>query len=312
MIILFIFSLVYSASFNATITGTSCPNSNGLTDTLSNLPACIADAILSAIANGLVYTSQKFLSAAMIFLTASPDIKWFCTPYTAVMSILESLYSITIMGAGLYYIINATEVEGRAKAKQWLKNLFFMVIMLAFSFYLFDTLLSLNQYISTTLYNTANPNLFNIGNISESVVFVLVMVSGFSIMSGVTVSTLTARYLLIPFALLLFPIAIFLYFIPFARDWGLMILRTIILIVFMTSVDALVISGLSFLFSSPDPTLAGGMLKTGALMIGFGLVGIVNSALFLMIIISAVSFAASVIKPVLSAGWKIALLASLL
>ena len=283
---------IQNASMNVTLPPSSCANSTDILAVLNNLPGCITESFLTNIATGMVYTSQQFVNSAIGFLTASPDPHWFCSPYTQVMALLESLYSIALMGVGLYYILQAADVEGRVRAKMMLKDIFFMIVILTFSFYLFDMLLSLNQYIATSLITQSVASVFNANMSFASLIFALVIIGGLLFTAGITFFTLLIRYLLIPFLLLLFPISIFLYFMPFGKAWGGAFLKIIAIIVFMTAIDAVFIAGLASLFSSPDPNLLDSFVKSMAIILGFGLVGIINIALFVIAILS-------VIEPVL-------------
>jgi hypothetical protein len=56
----------------------------------------------------------------------------------------------------------------------------------------------------------------------------------------------------------------------------------------MTAIDAVFIAGLASLFSSPDPNLLDSFVKSMAVMLGFGLVGIINLALFVIAMLSVV------------------------
>src|SRR3989339_1200520 len=131
--LLLIISLSFSASFTFTISQTKCPKNTDLLTTLSNLPDCIAESFFNMLVSGLIYSSEQFLNYSLSFLTATPQLGWFCSPFKTVMAILESFYTIMIMALGLYYIVSATDPLGRSKAKAWAKNLLFMIVFLSFS-----------------------------------------------------------------------------------------------------------------------------------------------------------------------------------
>ena len=296
---------IQNASMNVTLPPSSCTNSTDILAVLNNLPSCITESFLTTVASGMVYASQQFTNAAIGFLTASPDPHWFCMPYTQVMALLESLYSIALMGIGLYYIIQAPDVEGRVRAKMMLKDVFFMIVILTFSFSLFDMLLSLNQYIASSLITSTVASVFNADMSFASLIFALVIIIGLLLTAWITFATLLIRYLLLPFLLLLFPIAIFLYFMPFGKAWGGAFLKIIAIIVFMTAIDAVFIAGLSSLFSSPDPNLLDPFIKSMAVMLGFGLVGFLNIGLFIAAILTVISPVLDALGPVKWAGLPI-------
>ncbi|MBU0591946.1 hypothetical protein KKD40_07010, partial [Candidatus Micrarchaeota archaeon] len=252
------------------------------------------------------------LDNALSFIITGPDITLFCSPYAKIMRIIESLYTIALMGVGAYFIISAADIEKRARAKIWLENILFMIIAVSFSFAIFQMILEINQYITNSIYDHAFASLFDIHTSFSSLAFALVVSSNFIMWAGLTFMTLLIRYIMLPFLLLAFPFAIFLYFIPFTRDWGAFMLKFILIIIFMTSVDAVLIAGVSYLFSVGDPLLSGGFVEAMALMLGFGLIGIVNTIIYIIAILSLVTAAARMFDGIISIGWKIALLAKFL
>ncbi len=313
LVILLLFSVLgFSASIDVSLPHSTCGSSMDFLTTITNLPQCIAEAIFSSLVNGLIYSAQQFYNFSIGLLTATPDLTWFCAPYLSIMSILESFYVIMLMGLGIYYIVNSSEVEGRVKSKIWLKNIFFMIVCLAFSFGIFQLIIDINQYISTTMYASVSSSLFTINAHLSNLIFALIFAGSLSYGGMLTFSTLIARYLMIPLLLFLFPIGIFLYFMPPTKQWGAFIFQMTLLVVFMTSIDALLLSGISALFSSPDPTLADSFVRAFGLMAGFGMIGMVNLMIFLISILSVLGKVVQAGESSISTIWKVASLIALL
>ena len=310
--LLVICSVGFSASINVTVTGQSCPNNADFLQVIYNLPTCITESFFSSLVSGFVYSAQQFLINSLNFIITGPNLDTFCTPYSQVMSVLESLYTIALMGVGAYYISSAANVEKRVKAKLWIQNILYLIIILAFSYSIFGMIVELNQYITTSIYNASFSNLLNIQTVFSSLIFATTLSLIFVMAALLTFMTLLTRYLMIPFLLLLFPIAIFLYFLPFTKDWGLFLLKFSIIIIFMTSIDAVLILGLSYLFNSGDPNLTGGFVQGIALMLGFGLIGFVNVLIYLIAAFSLVSVGLRVLNAAISVGWKVAMLLAFL
>ncbi len=312
LVLLLLLPLVFPASIDVQIQNQSCPNNADFLQVLYNLPTCLVEKFFSSLISGFVYSATQFLENALNFIVKGPDITLFCSPYSKVMKILESMYTIALMGVGAYFILTATDVEKRATAKLWLERIFLMIIALAFSFNLFQMILDINQYITTSIYDQAFANTLNINVVFSSLIFAFVMSFNFIFAAALTFLTVLIRYIMIPFLLLLFPIGIFLYFIPFTKQWGAFLLKFILLIVFMTSIDAVLIAGISYLYSVNDPNLAGGFVQGTALMLGFGLIGIVNLIIYIIAVLSLVTAVLDMFKSAISIGWKIAMLAALL
>ena len=160
---------------NITVTQSVCTNSGDLIAVLQNLPACTAEAFFSFLFNGLIISVQTLLSSTFSLILAVPDMNWFCAPYNAIMAIIESLYTLLIMGLGLFYILRSTDVEGRMAAKRWLQGIFLMVVALTFSFYIFQMLIDINQAIATNLLNQATLDFFNVQASIPDFVFAIVI-----------------------------------------------------------------------------------------------------------------------------------------
>lgn len=311
-LVLLHFASAQTASISFNVTNSTCPKTGSLLDTVSNLPACITESFFSSLTSGFVYASNQFLSSSFNFILASPDLHWFCGPYNAVMAVIESLYIIVLLGLGLYYIARSTDVAGRNNAKKWLKNVVFMVVALSLSYYAFQMLMDLNQYVASEFMSKANLDFFSVGATFSSVVFLCILSATTAGVFLITFITLLIHYILISFMFLAFPIAMFLYFIPPTQSWGKVLLQVIGIVVFMTSFDALILLGLSALFHSPDPNLAGDFIHSIAIVLGFAAMGLFNVALFLLALGLVMLEGLRAIGEVLMYAVRVAMIASFL
>jgi hypothetical protein len=309
---LLLIPIAFSASIDFQIQNQSCPDNANFLQVLFNLPACIVENFLSALVSGFVYSAKEFLENSLRFIITGPDLSLYCTPYQKVMTVIESMYTIALMGLGAYFIASAADPEKRARAKLWIESVLFMIILLSFSFPIFGMLMDLNLYVTTSIYSQSFADMLNVQVAFSSLVFALVTSFIFLNAAAITFLTLIIRYISIPFLLLMFPMAIFLYFLPFTKEWGSFLLRFIVIIVFMTAIDAVIVLGLSFLFNAGDPNLAGGFVQATALMLGFGLIGMVNLIIYLIAVLSLVLTVLDVFKALISIGLKLAMLAALL
>jgi hypothetical protein len=312
LLLLLLASASFAQSVDITISQSQCNPSGDLIATLQNLPVCIAESLFTLLFNGLIAAVRAFIEATFSLILAVPDLNWFCSAYSSVMAIIESLYTILVMGLGLYYIVASTEVEGRIAAKKWLKNLFLMIIVLTFSFSIFKMILDVNQSIASTLLNQASTNFFSVNATLSDLVFGVVILLGYVTFALLTFATLLGRYLMIPFLLLLFPFAVFFYFLPISEAFGRFLLKLILLILFMTSLDALLILGFSTLFSSPDPTLTDSFLHAMASIAALSVVGLANLAIYIIALLMVVQQGFKFAGEVIAQAFRLAFLASLL
>lgn len=297
---------------NITVTQSQCNNTGDLVAMIQNLPVCMVESFFSYVSSGLTAALQMFMNSAFGLLLAVPDINWFCGPYSAVMAIIESLYTIILMGLGLFYIVRSTDVEGRITAKRWLKNMFLMVIVLTFSFQIFGLVLQTNNAIASTLLSQASTNFFSVKSSLSDLVFISFILLIFLMGGTLTFFTLLIRYMLLPFLLLLSPIAIFLYFLPIAEGFGRFLLKLILLVIFMTSIDALLILGFFSLFNTADPTLADAFIRAMAGFMAFSAIGVVNIIIYVIALLMAVQQGMKLAGEAISWALRLAFLASLL
>lgn len=302
---------IHATSFGIVVQNQTCPDNSSLTFVLQNLPACNAEKLFSTINDGFIYSAKQFLDNTLTFVISSPNTKLYCKPYNALMGVLETLYAIALMIIGGLYIVSANDIQARTKSKIWLQNLMLMILSLTFAFPIFNMILEVNQYITTSIYNQSFLDVFDIQVVFSSLIFSFSF-STFTLFSAaLAFFTLLVRYMLIPFLLLLFPIGILLYFLPFTKDWGGFILKFILLILFMTSFDAVLILGVSYLLNSGDPLLVG-FIKGTAIAIGFGSIGFVNVIIYLAAISSVLAFANKITGGIISTLTKAGVLIALL
>jgi len=294
------------------VTQSSCNTSGDLIAMIQSLPVCIAEAFFSLIFSGLTLAVQMFMNGTFTLILAVPDANWFCGPYSLVMGIIESLYTLLLMGLGMYYIIRSTDVEGRITAKKWLKNMFLMIIVLTFSFYIFQAILGVNQAIASNLLEQASMDFFSVQTTLSDFVFAVSILLFANSLAMLTFFTLLMRYLMLPFLLLLFPFAIFFYFIPITEGFGKFLLKLILLVVFMTSVDALLIRGFFTLFNTADPTLADEFIRAMAAIMAFGAIGMVNLAIYAIALLDAIQQGLKIASQIIAQAVRIAILAALL
>ena len=261
---------------------------SGVINAITNLPNSIVQSFFTYTVSGLNASSQQLVDSSFKFMFSSPNPTWFCSPYNGIMAILETLYSLMLMGVALFFMLRSNDAEGRAAAKSWLQNMLIMIVLLSFSFQIFQMLLDFNTSLAASFASASMKSIFQTPTNFASPIFALVILIPSIGGMLITMLTLLMRYLLIPFLLFLFPFAIFLYFTPFTQRWGRAFLAVIAAIVLMTSLDGLILLGLSSLFNSPDPNLLDPLAHAFAVFAGFAVMGIANLAIFVLALLSIV------------------------
>ena len=261
---------------------------SSMINAITNLPNNIVQSFFTYTVSGLTASSQQLVDASFKFMFSNPDPAWFCTPYNGVMAIVESLYSISLMALALYFILRSNDAEGRASAKKWMENMLVMIVLLAFSFQIFKVMLDFSAYLAASAASESMKSMFSTPLSFSTSVFALVILIPAIAGMLLTFLTLLLRYLLIPFLLFLFPIAILLYFTPITQRWGRAFLCVITSVIFMTAIDALILLGLSSLFNSQDPNLVDSLARAFAVLFGFAAIGLVNLLVFVLAVLSII------------------------
>ena len=292
LLLLLLAGFAFAQGNNSTGTGSPPPapiiDFGPILGALSNLPNQIVSSFFSYVVDGLSSVVSSLRDATFKFIFSSPDPGWFCGPYNGVLAVVDSMYALVLMGLALFFILRSNDVEGRITAKKWMENMIVMAVVLAFSFQIFGMLNSFNTFLTNSLASQSMSSIFGPPTNPSSLVFAFVMLAVGVALGMLTYLTLLLRYILMPFMLLLFPVAIFLYFIPITQGWGRTFLNIIFVCVFMTTADALVMVGLAAMFGSSDPNLADSFVRSFAVIFGFAALGFVNIGLVLMALLSIV------------------------
>lgn len=258
----------------------------GLLDEVSNIGYCTGYDFLQTVINGLVSTITELYKILINLMAASPDPKWFCNQYIVVMELVYSFMGLSIAILSAYMVLYSPNPASREKASHWLENILYMAIYLAGSFIIFSWLVDINSAITTQFLSSANQS-FDISISISNIIFAFILCVFFSGAVILTFLTLLLRYLLIPILLMFFPIGIFLFHTPPLKNWGALIIRASGIILFMTSIDSLIIYITSTVVSNgQDPILAEPLLKGLGFALGIGVIGYVNMFLYKTILLS--------------------------
>ncbi len=253
------------------------------TQTNSNVnavPTSVFDLFTGWVNNSLLGFNDLMVKMAEFLLTTNPNPDSLYNWWQSIVLIISSLYLLVFLLVGLMFLFSTISIETRVKAKEWLKGALFMIVGVNVSFYLYKLILELATAITQYMWVSGFEQFFQTSNYANPNTMFLVFYL-FSI--AFTAITLFARYLFLMAGVMLFPIAIFLYFIPPLKNWGQMIFNLIGIFLFMQFADVLVFIASNQIaiqlegqeFSSIVPALA------------FLLVGIVNILLIIYAVLKS-------------------------
>ena len=191
----------------------------------TNLGSCITEQLYESLVNGLSAGIQPFLDYIRELLVAQPNTDLFASMHASIVYMLSLFYALLLLYTGFHFITSGYDVEKREHAKEWLKNIIIMIVLVQSSYFFYTAALDLTTTLTNIFYSKIDPhffmmtadNFFNIILQSLSYLF-------YNVLLVITIIMLVIRYCLASVGIVLFPIGIFLYFVPPVKSYGSMII----------------------------------------------------------------------------------------
>lgn len=264
---------------------------------LLNFVTCLPEKFFEYVANIISSPLQPLLDLVNDLLSAQVNLSLFTSFWAIMVYILSMFYALLILYSGFSFIISGYDVHKRENAKEWLKNIVIMIILVQASFFIYELAVEISSSMTSTTLTLVNSNFFDlsISNISDIATQILFF-SFYTITLLVTALILIIRYGIVAIGVVLFPLSIFLYFLLPLRAYGLLILNFLGISMFITFIDAVLLVGFSKLIEISIFANIKVLVMIGA----FGLISIVM--FFLMFF--------SVIKSAFNVGTKAVAIAS--
>lgn len=215
-------------------------STNGISNSIIQIPKSIFDFFKNYFEDSLKSFVNPFPMIAKKLVTENPDIKIMKEPWSKVVLILSGFYVLAFVLAGLLMTMSFLGTGMRMKAKDWLKGAVIMIILIGISYEIYAFALGLSAATANYFLDNKSNDLFSTSFLNLNFVDIMffVMASSFAVFS------LFIRYVSITLNVLLFPIAIFLYFVTPLRPFGTAALYFIAGIFAIQPIDSLVLLAL--------------------------------------------------------------------
>ncbi len=222
---------------------------NNTTESCSifSLMQCLKDtAYLITYSTGLA--AQPLIKLIEKLMIQSPAIQLFNAVWLGITGIISIFYIFFMLYSGITFIIHGENIAKRYEAKESMKNMIIALILVASSFYLYQLLADFNTSLTSYIFAQINPAFFTVtsDNIGGAILQIITIVP-YILTLFITVLLFLARYLFASFGIIFFPLAIFMYFIPFLRSYGKLLLNIIFVIMFVPFISSIIILGASML-----------------------------------------------------------------
>jgi len=219
---------------------------------LTNLAACLPEAFFQYIFMTFNAPVAPLLNLIKGLLTEPVNVSIFYGLWAIIIYVISLFYGLFFIFAGFNFMISGYDASKRENAKMWIRNIVLMVIFVQASFFIYEIIIELGSLMTAGVIDLIDPNFFYlVADDFGSFGLQLVLLFPYLLTLLTTVIFLGLRYLLISVGVVLFPFAIFFYFIPPLQSYGKMILNVLLVAVFITFFDAIILFGASALMELP-------------------------------------------------------------
>lgn len=206
--------------------------------------------LVSKIASSLLEHTFKFISDLVnapikplvtlirSMLSAVINLDLFKSLWVIIIYTLSLFYSLLLLYSGFNFMISGYDIVKREKAKEWLKNIVIMIVLVQGSFFFYKVLVELSSILTTAILNMIPDEFFLITFESG---LDLIYYAVYLAVLLITALLLIIRYLIVSFGVVFFPIGIFLYFIAFTKDYGKAIINFLLTCVFISFFNAVIL-----------------------------------------------------------------------
>jgi hypothetical protein len=209
---------------------------------LTNLATCLPQKAVEFVIGIFNAPVESLLGDIQDLLTEPVNIEQFKGLWQIMIYILSIFYGLFLLFAGYQFIVSGHDVIKRETAKEWLKNIIFMIIFVQASYILYGVLLEIGASLSAGVINLIDPEFFLLTADSISSVGLQFIFSSIYILTLTnTLVFLFLRYFLVSFGIVLFPIGLFLYFVPPLKSYGKMVIEGTFILILLPFIQSLIL-----------------------------------------------------------------------
>ena len=198
----------------------------------------------------MLNTPVGWLVGFMEGLLVEPvNVEVFYPLWGVIVHVISMFYGLLFLYVGLNLISSSFDVQKRVRAKMWMRNTLMMIVLVEGSYHLYSIVLKVASLMAKGVMGMVDTSFFMLDIVG---VFLLVP---YVIVLMMTIMMLLIRYMLVSMGVVLFPIALFMYFVPCLERYGRMMMNVLLSLVFVTFFYGIVLYGASLLAGSFDNVL---------------------------------------------------------
>lgn len=215
---------------------------------LTNLAVCLPEKFFEYLITIVNAPLEALLRLVKNLLSEPVNVSLFHSFWAIIIYIISIFYGLFFLFAGFNFMISGYNAEKRENAKVWMRNVVLMVLFVQASYIIYSLIIELNSLLTMGVINMIDPNFFllSVDNFA-SIGMQLMNYTLYLIVLVITSVLLGMRYLFVSIGVVLFPFAMFFYFIPPLQTYGKMILNVLLVGIFVTFFCSIILFGASML-----------------------------------------------------------------
>lgn len=231
--------------------------------------------------------AQSIVNFIQKLITEEVNLNVFKETWTIINYILSTLYVLLLLYAGIKFMTSGHDVLKKEKARELIKNIIILIVSVQASFYIYELIVFFGSALTQGMFSLVNTNFFS----PDLNIDYFLYLAPYYLMILITSLLLIIRYAIVCMGVILFPIALFCYFIEPLKKYGEMTINFLLINIFMGFLVSIV-------------TLAFSKISTLSVFDDFQM--LLLTACFLMINLLIVYFSYfALIKSALDSGGKI-------
>lgn len=247
-----------------------------------NLGTCISQNFFNFLLNILTSPLQLILDLIYTLLVKPINIEIFSQPLAVIIYILSMFYGVLIMYSGFRFMLSGYSAHQREGAKQSLTNTILLITFVQASYFIYSLAIQITSAVTAALMNLTSPNLFKLtaDNLLDFNLQ-LALAAPYLLTIITTLIILTIRFIVVSIGVLIFPVAIFFYFIEPLKSYGRALMNLIFSIMSITFFYAIFFIACSTLLDV-DVTL-----NTLIMIATFAIVNLITILITIFVVIKA-------------------------
>lgn len=211
---------------------------------LTNLGSCLIESFVETLLTIFNAPIQPILDFTKMLLSQPVNVALFSSIWAIMVYILSIFYGLLFVYAGFNFIISGYDSERRENAKEWLKNIIIMIVLMQASYFLYESIIDLSSLMTAGVIGMIDEKLFlfnSEGMIVSMGMGVIVLIIAYVFVLLVTCLLLLIRYIIVSIGVAFFPLAIFLYYIPTVRQYGSKIMYGLMVNIFIPFIASIIL-----------------------------------------------------------------------